>query len=86
MFFTLKRCFVSVSDKLQSVSVKFSGLQSPEIRKVLTEVTLKVSRVPWAKKMRHGGGPAFLIENRKIAFQGVKHLEKPFMKQLKDFL
>ena len=66
---------MSVSDNLQSVSVKNSGSRSPQIRKVLTETTLDSFRVPWARKDRTRGRPAFLIKNRKNPFQGGKRVE-----------
>ena len=77
MFFTLKRCFESVSDNLQSKSVKFSGKRTPEIRKVLTETTLKTFRINWGRKDRaRGRGICIFDQNLKRAFQLVKQVEK----------
>ena len=59
-----------------SVFVKNSGQRSYEIRKVLTETTLKTFRVRWARKDRARGGYAFLIKKFRIVFQGRNHLER----------
>ena len=78
MFFTLKRCFMSLSDNLQSKSVKKFRFRSPENPIGLTETTLKTSRVRWARKDHARGGPAFLIKNPKNPFQGGKQVEETF--------
>ena len=80
---TLKRPLVYFSDNLQSNSVKNSGQSLPQIRKVLTETTLKTfsasaEEYPGPRKHCHGPGSIKSIENPGAVFQGVNHLEKTF--------